>query len=105
LFHLVVETWKRLNEGSLYIVDSFLTAVCDNYRIIHCRIHQGEAWRGYRASNRRYFYGLKVHLLITKAGQPGALLDVFLPQTERNNREFAGTVVVETIQAVTPALS
>lgn len=70
LFHLLGETWKQLNEDSLYIVDSFPIAVCDNYRILRCRIYQGEDWRGYQASKRRYFYGLKVHLLITKAGQP-----------------------------------
>jgi Transposase DDE domain len=70
LFHLLGQTWKQLNEDSLYIVDSFPIAVCDNYRIIRCRIYEGEAWRGYQASKRRYFYGLKVHLLITKAGQP-----------------------------------
>jgi len=56
LFNMQGETWKQLNEDSLYIVDSFLVAVCDNYRIIRCRIYQGEAWRGYQASKRRYFY-------------------------------------------------
>lgn len=70
LFNLLGETWKQLNEDSFYIVDSFPVAVCDNYRILRCRIYQGEAWRGYQASKRRYFYGLKIHLLITKAGQP-----------------------------------
>jgi hypothetical protein len=70
LFHLLGETWKELNADSIYIVDSFPVAVCDNYRIIRCRIYQGEDWRGYQASKKRYFYGLKVHLLITKAGQP-----------------------------------
>lgn len=70
LFNLLGETWKQLNEDSIYIVDSFPVPVCDNYRIIRCRIYQGEDWRGYQASKRRYFYGLKVHLLITKAGQP-----------------------------------
>ena len=38
----------------VYIVDSFPVAVCDNYRIMRCRIYQGEAWRGYLASKRRY---------------------------------------------------
>ena len=70
LFHMLGETWKQLNEDGLYIVDSFPIAVCDNYRIIRCRIYRGADWRGYQASKKRYFYGLKVHLLITKAGQP-----------------------------------
>jgi hypothetical protein len=70
LFNLLGDTWKQLNEDCIYIVDSFPVAVCDNYRILRCRIYQGEAWRGYQASKRRYFYGLKIHLLTTKAGQP-----------------------------------
>ena len=70
LFHWLGENWKQSNEEAIYIVDSFPVAVCDNYRISRCRIYQGEAWRGYQSSKRRYFYGLKIHLLITKAGQP-----------------------------------
>jgi len=77
LFNLLGETWKQLNEDSISIVDSFPVAVCDNCRILRCRIYQGEDWRGYQASKRRYFYGLKVHLLITQAGQP---VEFFLTQ-------------------------
>lgn len=70
LFGSLGETWKQLNPDGLYILDSFPVAVCDNYRIRRCRIYQGEDWRGYQASKKRYFYGLKLHLLITQAGQP-----------------------------------
>lgn len=70
LFHLLGETWKTLNEHSIYIVDSFPVAACDNYRIARCRLYQDETYRGYQASKRRYFYGLKIHLLITETGQP-----------------------------------
>ena len=49
---------------------SFPVAACDNIRIPRCRRYQGEAWRGYQASKRRYFYGLKIHLLVTAQGQP-----------------------------------
>jgi hypothetical protein len=70
LFHLLGESWKQLNEDELYILDSFPIAACDNYRIQRCHLYRGEAWRGYQASKRRYFYGLKIHLLITQSGQP-----------------------------------
>jgi len=30
----------------------------------------GKAFRGYVASKRRYFYGLRVHLVTTAAGEP-----------------------------------
>ncbi len=32
--------------------------------------YQGETWRGFQASKKRYFYGLKIHLMITAQGQP-----------------------------------
>ena len=54
--------------------------VCDNIRIGRCRIYpleegddddgipKKESFRGYIASKRRYFYGLRVHLVVTGAG-------------------------------------
>lgn len=75
LFNLLGETWKSLNEHSIYILDSFPVAVCDNYRISRSRIYRGEAYRGYQASKNRFFYGLKIHLMITEAGQ---LVEFFL---------------------------
>lgn len=70
LFSALAEHWKALNSQSLYAVDTFPVAVCDIYRILRVRIYQGEAYRGYTASKRRYFYGLKIHLLVTAEGQP-----------------------------------
>ncbi len=70
LFHLLGEVWKSLNEHSIYIIDSFPVAACDNYRIPRCHLYHQEAYRGYQASKKRYFYGLKIHLLITETGQP-----------------------------------
>lgn len=50
-------------------------AVCDNSSIIRrCRLHllkeHGEAFRGHIPSKRRYFYGLRVHLVVSGAGEP-----------------------------------
>ena len=70
LFSLLGETWKELNANSIYVIDSFPVAACDNYRICRSRLYRGEEWRGYQASKRRYYYGLKIHLLITEQGQP-----------------------------------
>jgi hypothetical protein len=70
LFALLGAHWKDLNADSIYIIDTFPVAACDNYRIDRCRLYQGEAYRGYIASKKRYFYGLKIHLLVTKDGQP-----------------------------------
>lgn len=70
LFALLGEQWKALNVDSIYLIDTFPIAACDNYRIRRCRLYQGEAYRGYIASKKRYFYGLKIHLMATKGGQP-----------------------------------
>jgi len=61
---------REMNPEDLYILDSFPVAVCDNYRIRRCRRYRGEARRGYQASKRRYFYGVKIHLVVTASGQP-----------------------------------
>lgn len=70
LFSLLGEHWKELNIDSLYAIDTFPVAACDNYRIKRCHLYQGEAYRGFIASKKRYFYGLKIHLVVTKDGQP-----------------------------------
>jgi Transposase DDE domain len=70
LLELLGQTWKHLNTESIYILDSFPIAVCDNYRIPRAKIYRHGAYRGYIASKPRYFYGLKIHLLVTKDGQP-----------------------------------
>ena len=33
-------------------------------------IYSKEEFRGYQASKKRYFYGLKIHLMVTQDGQP-----------------------------------
>jgi len=70
LFRLLAEQFKSLNQEQVYAIDSFPVAVCDNYRIRRCRIYTTESYRGKIASKQRYFYGLKVHLMVTQHGQP-----------------------------------
>ena len=70
LFELLGQTWKTLNTDSIYIIDSFPIAVCDNIRIRRSKLYTEEKFRGYKASKKRYFYGLKIHLMVTQDGQP-----------------------------------
>ena len=46
LFRLLGETWKDLNAQSIYVIDSYPIAACDNYRICCSRRYQGEVWQG-----------------------------------------------------------
>lgn len=70
LFQLLGQTWKTLNTEAIYIIDSLPIAVCDNIRIRRAKIYTEEKFRGYTASKKRYFYGLKIHLMVTQDGQP-----------------------------------
>jgi len=70
LFLRLGENWKKLNEKSVYVIDSYPIAVCDNYRIKRSKIYHGEDFRGFIASKKRYFYGLRIHILVTEQGEP-----------------------------------
>jgi hypothetical protein len=74
LFALLAELFKERNAERTYVVDSLPVPVCDNIRIRRCRIYplkeHGGAFRGYIPSKRRYFYGLRVHLVVSGAGEP-----------------------------------
>jgi len=83
LFALLAEVFKNDQHDSdrTYAIDSLPVPVGDNIRIRHCRLypleegHVGDdvkkkSFRGYIASKRRYFYGLRVHLVVTGAGEP-----------------------------------
>jgi hypothetical protein len=83
IFHQLGLTLKELNTESRYAMDSFPVIVCDNIRIPRCRLTQAPAYRGYMASKRRYFYGVKVQVVVTVEGSPvefcilpGSLSDV-----------------------------
>jgi hypothetical protein len=69
-FNLLSQTWKTLNTDAIYVIDSIPIAVCDNIRMRRSKIDSHEDFRGYQASKKRYFYGLKIHLMVTQDGQP-----------------------------------
>jgi len=56
--------YRSANQDTLSVI------VCDNDRIHRCKLYRDEAYRGYQASKKRYFYGLKIHLVVTKDGVP-----------------------------------
>lgn len=70
IFSLCASVCKHTHADQEYIIDRFPVPVCDNIRIRRSKIYQGKEYHGYIASKRRYFYGLRVHMLITTTGQP-----------------------------------
>lgn len=70
LFHQLGSCLKDVHWETRYVLDSFPVAVCDNIRIQRCRLARSELYRGRVESKRRYFYGVRVQLLITSDGIP-----------------------------------
>lgn len=70
LFMQIGYYFKYVSCEMSYVLDSFPVAVCDNIRIMSARILQGKQWHGRQTSMRRYFYGVKVQLLVTSDGIP-----------------------------------
>jgi len=58
---------KSIGATTEYLLDSFPVPICDNIRIPRVRLARSEDFRGYIASKKRYFYGIRVQLLVTKA--------------------------------------
>jgi Transposase DDE domain len=64
----LLSTWAKAENHS-FAIDSCPLPVCKNIRIRRCQLVQGEAFRGYNASKREYFYGYKVHLITAADGR------------------------------------
>ena len=76
--------YEKTNE---YAVDSFPLSVCDTPRITRAKIFQGKKYHGYSSSKKRYFFGIKVHMLVSaKKGIPIEIL--FTPGAENDMRAF-----------------
>jgi hypothetical protein len=60
----------QANPEGEYLVDSCPVPVCDHLRIRRGKLDHGEDFRGYCASKKRYFSGLKAPLLVIAGGKP-----------------------------------
>lgn len=98
LFYLLAQVHHQANTDADYIVDSCPVPVCDNLRIRRCKLYQGEDYRGYCASKKRYFYGLKVHLVVTATGKP---VDIVLTPGETNDLPGLRSLLLDLPEATT----
>lgn len=64
LFEILGQAFKAHHDEATYVIDTFPIPVCDNIRIRRARRYEEEVYRGFTSSKRRYFYGLKLHLMI-----------------------------------------
>lgn len=73
LFHQIGMILKENSDFTEYLLDSFPVPICDNIRIFNVRLIKSKEYRGYIASKKRYFYGVRVQLLTTKTGIPATV--------------------------------
>ena len=74
LMRVMAQASKLCDPDQVCLVDSCPVPVCDNIRICRCRLYPPRRYenlfRSYSASKRRYYYGLKLHLIVSSTGQP-----------------------------------
>jgi len=67
---VLAQIHQKTNPERVHVVDTFPVPACHNIRIRRCKLYRGNAFRGYCASKKQYYFGLKVCLIVTEAGEP-----------------------------------
>lgn len=70
LFVFLSSLFQRLNGTQIYSVDSFPVELCQITRQSRVRLWSDPSLKGYNASKGRFFYGFKVHMLVTTDKEP-----------------------------------
>lgn len=61
---------KSLDTNLNYRIDSFPIRSCHNIRISRSKLFKGAEYRGYNASKREYFFGIKVFMITNYENKP-----------------------------------
>lgn len=77
---------EKIEQNKEFMVDSFPIPVCDNIRIARRKLYKEESCRGKCVSKRRYFLGLKAHILMTSDYHPVEWL--LTVGSENDNKAF-----------------
>jgi hypothetical protein len=70
LFVFLSELFKKLNGSQIYSVDSFPVEICQIQREKRSKLWRDISLKGYNASKEKYFYGFKVHMVVTTNQEP-----------------------------------
>jgi hypothetical protein len=70
LFVFLSELFKKVNTSQIYSVDSFPVELCQIQREKRSKLWQDVSLKGYNASKKKYFYGFKVHMVVTTNQEP-----------------------------------
>ena len=74
VFRCLAQLFHRRTGAFEFCVDSFPVHSCAKSRIDRHKIFVGKQYLGYAASKKKYFCGLKVHMVVTTDGYPVELL-------------------------------
>jgi len=70
LFIFLGDLFKRLNGSQVYSVDSFPVEICQIQREKMAKLWQDVSLKGYNSSKKKFFYGFKVHMVVTTEREP-----------------------------------
>lgn len=70
LFVFLSELFMKLNGSKIYSVDSFPVEICQIQREKRSKLWRDVSLKGYNASKKKYFYGFKVHMVVTTNQEP-----------------------------------
>ncbi|CAA6800250.1 MAG: Transposase, IS4 family [uncultured Sulfurovum sp.] len=97
LFVFLSDLFIKLNGLQIYSVDSFPVELCQIQREKRSKLWRDISLKGYNASKKKYFYGFKVHMVVTTNQEPvsyyiseGSMHDTtasykFLPNLPKNS--------------------
>ena len=70
IFQFLALIFKKTSGEFNFAVDSFPVPSCQKNRIDRRKIFTGKKYFGFAASKKKYFCGIKVHLVVTCQGKP-----------------------------------
>jgi hypothetical protein len=68
VFSILKHTLLSLFPSKEFMVDSCPLPVCHPCRSWRCKLYSGKQYLGYCAAKRLHYYGLKIHLIVSKDG-------------------------------------
>ena len=70
LFVWLGKLFEKTDISKIYSVDSFPVELCSITREKRCRLWNDPRFKGYNASKAKFFYGLKVHMVVNTDKAP-----------------------------------
>ena len=70
LFYFLSQIFMEINGSKIYSVDSFPVEICQIQREQRSKLWRDSSLKGYNASKEKYFYGFKVHMVVTTNQEP-----------------------------------